>query len=145
MLKASSPHQSSNSMSHEQIEVNLEGNRSSKHPARTHLEALKPGVASTELLKKEEAVLCADDPHVPVQHRHQPLLAAARPPQQRAHQLHGLRRLVRPFRRSACAPPFVSGRGGSQQHAARGGDAPRVALRPRGRSAWTGEHWVRLR
>jgi hypothetical protein len=108
-----------------------EENRSSKHPARTHLETLKPGVASAELFEEKEAVLGAADPHVPVQHRHQPLLAAARPFQQRARQLCGL---VRLFRRSSCAPPFAPGRGG----------VPRVALRPRGRRAWAGEHCVRL-
>jgi hypothetical protein len=123
----------------------LKEKRSSKHPARTHLEALKPGVAAAELLKEEEAVVGADDPHVPVQHRHQLVLATVRPPQQRAHQLRGLRRLVGPCRRSAHASPFSPSRGGSQQHAARGGGgAPWVALRPWGRRAWAGEHWIQL-
>ena len=79
-------------------------------------------------------MLGADHPHVAVQHRHQPLLAAGRPPQQRAHQLRRLRRLVHPLlRRGARTPPLAPGR---ERHMARGGAARarargrRVPLRP---------------
>jgi len=93
-------------------------------------------------------VLGADHPNVPVQYRDQPLLAAARPPQERAHQLCRLSRLVHPLRRrGARAPPLAPGR---QRYKARGGGGGagalargrRVALRPWFRCARVREHRV---
>lgn len=64
-----------------------------------HLETLEPAVAAAELLEEEEAVLGADHLHVAVKHGHEPLLAAARPPEEEPHQVRRLGGLVRPFRR----------------------------------------------
>jgi hypothetical protein len=110
-----------------------------------HLETLEPAVAAAELLEEEEAVLGADHLHVAVKHGHEPLLAAARPPEEEPHQVRRLGGLVRPFRRRGTRAPPLSPGCRSRHVPPRGGGSGGavVARRPRARCGRVGEHRVR--
>lgn len=96
-----------------------------------HLETLEPAVAAAELLEEEEAVLGADHLHVAVKHGHEPLLAAARPPEEEPHQVRRLGGLVRPFRRRGTRARLFPWLPQPPCAARRGSGGAVVARRPR--------------